>query len=202
LINYFLNYCSLQVIFSDEKKFNLDGPDGFNGYWHDLRKEKLYFSKRNFGGGSLMVWGGFTSFGTLELAFPSTKMNSEEYIAILGEKLVPFLKRYRRIKWTFQHDNASVHSSKATKAWLQQRKIDVIAWPSCSPDCNPIENLWGILVRHVYAENRQYNSVAELKASIINAWNNIDVQTLTNLVCSMPNRVFSLINKNGGPFSY
>ncbi|KAK2578417.1 hypothetical protein KPH14_012769 [Odynerus spinipes] len=43
-----------RVIFSDEKKFNLDGPDGYNSYWRDLRKDPRYFSKRNFGGGSLM----------------------------------------------------------------------------------------------------------------------------------------------------
>ncbi|GBO31685.1 hypothetical protein AVEN_166392-1 [Araneus ventricosus] len=40
------------VIFSDEKKFNLDGPDGFRYFWYDLRKEKEIFSKRTFGGGS------------------------------------------------------------------------------------------------------------------------------------------------------
>ncbi|GBO08049.1 Transposable element Tc3 transposase [Araneus ventricosus] len=43
------------VIFSDEKKFNLDGPNGFRYFWYDLRKEKEIFSKRTFGGGSVMV---------------------------------------------------------------------------------------------------------------------------------------------------
>ena len=34
-----------RVVFSDEKKFNLDRPDGFVDYCHDLCKEPQYFSK-------------------------------------------------------------------------------------------------------------------------------------------------------------
>jgi hypothetical protein len=33
----------------------LDGPDGCDSYWHDLRKEPLVRPRRNFGGGSVMV---------------------------------------------------------------------------------------------------------------------------------------------------
>ena len=33
------------VVWSDEKKFNLDGPGGFAFYWHDLRQSEEVFSK-------------------------------------------------------------------------------------------------------------------------------------------------------------
>ena len=63
----FSNNKILKVIFSDENKWNLDGPDGYNYYWRDLRKSPIHFSKRNFKGGSLMVWGAFTASATLEI---------------------------------------------------------------------------------------------------------------------------------------
>lgn len=43
------------VVFSDEKKFNLDGPDGYSYYFHDLRKEEIILSRRHSGGGSVMM---------------------------------------------------------------------------------------------------------------------------------------------------
>ncbi|OXA38649.1 Transposable element Tc3 transposase [Folsomia candida] len=57
-----------KVIFTDEKKLNLDGPDGYSYYWHHLKKEPEIFSKRQAGGGSVMLWGGFGYNGKTELA--------------------------------------------------------------------------------------------------------------------------------------
>lgn len=44
------------VVFSDEKKFNLDGLDRIQCYWHDLHKEQI-FPKRPLDGGSVIILG-------------------------------------------------------------------------------------------------------------------------------------------------
>lgn len=192
----------ISVIFSDEKKFNLDGPDGAKSYWHDLRKEKAIFSKRNFGGGSLMVWGAFCFNGVLPLAKISCKMNSSDYQEILSENLLPIASTLAGENWIFQHDNASIHSSNATKSFLSSNNIKVLTWPSCSPDLNPIENLWGLIVRQVYKNFKQYNSINELWNAVQDAWYEIEPEYLQNLINSMKNRIFEVINVNGSQTHY
>ncbi|WKY09922.1 hypothetical protein Q1695_002349 [Nippostrongylus brasiliensis] len=77
------------VIFSDEKKWNLDGPDDYKHYWRDLRKEKWVFCRRNFGGESVMVGAAFSGYGLVALEFISCNMDSEDYQDVLKEHLLP-----------------------------------------------------------------------------------------------------------------
>jgi len=106
-------------------------------------------------------------------------MDSEEYQRVLQESPLPFIRYYRQWGMIFQQDNASVHCSRSTKAWLLEKIIVVLDWSASSLDCNSIENLWRIFVRRVYDRNRQYHTVAELKAAILHAWSEISVQTLS-----------------------
>ena len=191
-----------KVIWSDEKKWNLDGPDSLNSYWHDLRKEPKYFSCRNFGGGTLMSWAAFSTQGKLQIAFPSARMNSEEYQEVLEACLIPFLEEHDEIPLIFQQDNASIHASASTKQWLADRDINVLSWPACSPDLNVLENAWGILARRVYTNNRQFQTVAQLKMAVVEAWNELDMNLINRLVESVPNRLFQLIQRNGASIDY
>lgn len=45
------------IVFSDEKKFKLDGPDGLEHYWHDFRQEPEIFSRPVNGGVSVIIYG-------------------------------------------------------------------------------------------------------------------------------------------------
>uniref|UniRef100_A0A1I7XP52 Zf-RVT domain-containing protein n=1 Tax=Heterorhabditis bacteriophora TaxID=37862 RepID=A0A1I7XP52_HETBA len=116
------------VTFSDEKKFNLDGPDGCHSDWRDLRKELWYFSPRNLGGGSVMVWGAISGMGLVDLPFVSTKMNSMDYQDVLGHRLVPYVQRFPGVSFTFQQYSTTIHASQSTKTWLENNSVDAMYW--------------------------------------------------------------------------
>ena len=192
----------LTVLFSDEKKFNLDGPDGLAYYWHDIRKEKPEIFSRAGGGGNVMVSAAFSYNGTSDIAFIDSRLDADKYIKLLDSYMLPCITDLCGPNATFQQDNAPCHAAKKTKSWINSHKINLMNWPSKSPDLNPIENLWGILVRSVYANHRQFSSVSELKSSIIDCWFNIKPEIMQNLVNSMPSRVFETISRGGAITHY
>jgi hypothetical protein len=58
------------------------------------------------------------------------------------------------------------------------------------------------MVRKVYADNRQFSNVDNLKTAISQAWDEIDQETIDNLILSMDNRIFQVINRNGDATDY
>ena len=113
-----------------------------------------------------MIWGAFSYYGKCALRIISTRMNANGYQAVLEEHLLPFMDNLpltTLAETVFMQDYAPVHRARSILAWLQTHEINVMEWPPYSPDLNPIENVWGILARRVYANGRQFNSVNELK---------------------------------------
>jgi len=96
----------------------------------------------------------------------------------------------------------SIHSSRFTKTFLKEKKIQLLGWPSKSPDVNPIENLWGSLVRVVYENGKQYDNVTKLKEAILKAWDKVEKATLQKLSDSIQSKIFEVICKLGGTTTY
>uniref|UniRef100_A0A3Q2EF15 Tc1-like transposase DDE domain-containing protein n=1 Tax=Cyprinodon variegatus TaxID=28743 RepID=A0A3Q2EF15_CYPVA len=98
----------------------------------------------------------------------------------------------------FADDNAAVHTARLTKEFFQENNIPLLDHPACSPDLNPIENIWGWMAREVFKNGHQFQTVDALREAIFNTWSNVPTSLLETLASSMPKRLFEVINKNGG----
>jgi len=188
-------------VFTDEKKFNLDGPDGWAHYWWDKRKEERVFTTRQNGGGSVMVWGAFGIQGQVLHVIEGIQ-DSQKYVDTLQGVFLQHFSSCAEQPCYFQQDGASIHTSKLTKTFLDANLAWCKDWPAKSPDLNPIENLWSLLSRMIYANCTQYNNVVSLTAAIHKAWNEISETYLDNLINSMPKRMKLVVEKRGKAIPY
>ena len=111
-----------------------------------------------------MVWGAFSESGKLVLVVMEGTQNSEHYVHALEQYLLPLGAQQPDSQWIFQQDNATIHTSRRTEAWLVEKGVKVMDWPAVSPDINPIEILWGILAQDVYRGARQFQTKKQLNA--------------------------------------
>uniref|UniRef100_A0AAQ4NQU8 Transposase Tc1-like domain-containing protein n=1 Tax=Gasterosteus aculeatus aculeatus TaxID=481459 RepID=A0AAQ4NQU8_GASAC len=133
-----------KILWSDETKIELFG---LNAKRHVWRKPGTAHHLTNtiptvkHGGGSIMLWGCFSAGGTGRLVRIEGKMNAAMYRDLLDENMLQSaldLRLGRR--FIFQQDNDPKHTAKITKEWLRHNSVNVLEWPSQSPDSNPIEH--------------------------------------------------------------
>ena len=101
------------VIFTDECRATMDGPDGWAlGWVLDQHQPKLRM-RRQQGGGGIMFWAdiqGSTIIGPYNMVPEGVKINAKAYCELLDQFLLPWLENQpllRRRKLIFQHDKQS-----------------------------------------------------------------------------------------------
>uniref|UniRef100_A0A3Q2W2Q7 Tc1-like transposase DDE domain-containing protein n=1 Tax=Haplochromis burtoni TaxID=8153 RepID=A0A3Q2W2Q7_HAPBU len=130
-----------KVLFSDEKKFNLDAE----------QTPPEMFSTPHSGGGAIMAWGFFLQWKN-------------------GGAGVSNGHRLCGNNWVFQQDNALVHNARRTRDYFQENNITILDHPASSPDLNPVENLWGWMARKVYKKGQQFLTVNALCVALFTTW--------------------------------
>lgn len=197
-----------RVIWSDETKINRFGSDSNHRVWkypgEGIKNHHVHKTVK-FGGGSIMIWGCMSWAGPGKIFQVQGRMNGEDYCNILQENLLPTMDALSIIpglpskeEIIFQQDNDPKHTSKKAKTWFKDRKINLIDWPSQSPDLNPIEHLWTTLKSELYSENQPAKGVFELWQRTQQAWSKISKEDVQKLIQSMPNRCARVIASKGG----
>jgi len=198
-----------KVLWTDEMRATLDGPDGWARGWIQTGKEAPFRLKRQQGGGGVMIWAGILDN---ELVGPfriedGVKMNSETYCAFLERSFLPWLKKKRlalRKQIILMQDNAPSHASKFSRGWLESKGFvgsRLMDWPACSPDINCIENFWSALKQRVYANGKQFSSKDALWKSLQDAARSFSKDEIAKYSQSMDDRLISVIEKKGGYIS-
>ena len=194
-----------KVIFTDEARATLDGPDGWASGWVRNEDEAQTRIRRQQGGGGVMIWAGIISdqlVGPVRVP-EGVKVNSEAYCDLLEDAFMPWFEKLspnKQKSLIFQQDNAPAHSSKYTMEWLRNKGLgsnQIMVWPTNSADLNPIENLWSILKREVYKDGRQFTSKESLWEAIQEAAEAVLPSTVLKLTASMDSRVIEVIQKKG-----
>ena len=150
------------------------------------------------GGGKIMVWGGFSLIGLQALRRIPTCVNTEAYLDVLTEEVLPLDLPCWEV--TFQQDNAPAHTSQRTLRFLEENHISPMDWPSQSPDLNPIEHIWSHIKHRL--DQRVINTMDELWEATQAEWQALTLEFLETLVESMPRRLQAVIRAHGGAIDY
>lgn len=134
-----------RIIFTNEKRFNLDGPYGLSYYFHDMRKEEQFLSRRQMRGG-VMILCGIGCYGKMEIKFITGKMNSKMYLEMIEEQINTYATRIAGEKFISRQDNVAVHTAKVVKEYFSLEKIRVLDWSArCHPTLTLLKIVGGIL---------------------------------------------------------
>jgi transposase len=197
-----------QVLWSDEKKFEL-----FNSKrrqycrrkeGEDLRDDTIQPTVKH-GGGSLMFWGCFGNSQVGHLFKINGIMDQHKYHQILVHHAFPSAATiFGNTKFQFMQDNDPKHTSAKVKNYLASKvnapgsNVEIMDWPSQSPDLSPLELLWEECDRQV--KRMKPSNLEMLEAAVRQVWNNMPADKMDKLINRMPSLCKAVIDAEGGYF--
>jgi len=128
------------------------------------------------------------------------KFKAEVYINILETVFLPSVRaRFPEGPIFFIHDRSPIHTAIVVREWFRQHpEITVLDWPSKGADMNPIENVWGDMVKCF--EGRRARNRDEVFEMALALWEHFKIgrpEYWSKLARSMVNRLQLVIEAEG-----
>ena len=168
------------------------------------RGQRLNFSHYDHRQGypiRIMVWG-CMSWGELgNLAIVEGSMDTIRYLQVMDSHLVPQAAAWLLSgDWIYQQDGARCHASFRAMQYFEERNIPIFPWTANSPDMNPMENVWALLKKRVYAlgAGSKQQLIQNIHSAVSDEiyWKTV----CEKLIESVPTRTACDVRNKGGPF--
>ncbi|GFX75356.1 transposable element Tc1 transposase [Trichonephila clavipes] len=165
-----------EVVCTNESRICLQHHDGRIRVWRH-RGERMLNSRvmhRHTGPAlGIMIWGGIGYYSRTPLATT-----------------------------IFQQDTARPHVARIIQRFFGNHEIELLPWPTRSPDLSPIENTWSMVVQQLTQITPPAATPDQLWQRVEAAWSTVSQEHIQSLFESMPRRVAVAISNNGGYSGY
>ena len=153
---------------------------------------------------TISVWGGFSFSRRTPLVGTVGTFIQHTHRAIIDAHVLPFKgeKHGENNAFTLQEDICGLHRARSTATYLQNKDMNRMKGPAQSPDLNPIEIVWGLMIVLLRKQLRRPKSPMDLFNILSTIWNSLPDSYFQNLVASMPNRAASVRKNRGGSTKY
>lgn len=99
-------------------------------------------------------------------------------------------------------DNAPAHTTIIARKVKDTHLLPTLSWPSCSPDLNPIEEIWRCIKNEISALPERPSTIPTMEDAIWSEWANIDQASIQAIVDTMPARIEAVLSACGGHTHY
>jgi transposase len=191
------------VMLSDECSISRLGQSGRQWYYsndeHRLRHRHHFKQKKQGGRGKIMIWECVTYFGVGDMCWVEGNINGEYYEQVLRKYVITSRRWYKMDPTTFmfQHDNARIHTTDNVNDYLSKAGIDVMEWPSNSPDINPIERIWARIKQRLFLYRTRPANLQEVFDRVEEIWASMSVKFINKLYEELPAKMKELVRTKG-----
>jgi transposase len=189
-----------QVIYTDEAGIWLNDNRGKGWFLKGEPFIPVQVESRE----KINIWGAISQAGKVGIYTFRNNFNAGIFRDALREVLVPVAQELHPDGCYLQRDNSQAHRAESVYTYLNSEEadiiIDVLPWPSYSPDLNPIENLWAVLKRNI--RKRQPRTIDQLEDMIHEEWGYISDGYVRTLCLSIHNRIDMCIENEGSRIDY